>query len=141
MPTNSIHPQVNGPLLVEGDLETVEAGGASVTRHDKKIWLCRCGHSENKPFCDGAHNKFGFRDDATVPSNYVIKKPQAGAPAGALRLTPRPDGPVHCFGAMKIVGDDGSEWSGDQANLCRCGQSANKPFCDGSHRKSRFKAG
>ncbi len=139
MTTNTIHPQVNGPLLVEGNVELVEAGGASVIRHDNKIWLCRCGHSENKPFCDGAHNKIGFRDDATVPAGYVIKKPQAGVPAGALRLTPKPDGPVHCLGAVNIVGADGSKWSGDQANLCRCGHSANKPFCDGSHREAGFR--
>ncbi|HUU74274.1 MAG TPA: CDGSH iron-sulfur domain-containing protein [Burkholderiales bacterium] len=55
-----------------------------------------------------------------------------------MRLTLRSDGPVHCFGEAKIVGKDGTVWQGSQANLCRCGQSANKPFCDGSHRAAGF---
>jgi CDGSH-type Zn-finger protein len=68
----------------------------------------------------------------------VIKRPETGVAGDVLRLTARSNGPLHCFGAMRIVGDDGSEWSGDQANLCRCGQSGNKPFCDGSHRHAGF---
>lgn len=137
--TNTIAPQVNGPLMVEGDVEVFAADGTSIKK-GAKMWLCRCGQSKNKPFCDGTHNKAGFSDAATVAADYVIKKPEAGTPAANLRLTLRQDGPINCFGETSIVGQNGSAWHGTQANLCRCGQSNNKPFCDGSHRGAGFKA-
>ena len=139
--SNTVSPQIDGPLKVSGDIELVGAAGESAHDTQSKVFLCRCGQSANKPYCDGSHHRFRFRDSATVVADYVIKRPEAGVPGDRLCLTPRPDGPVHCFGKMTILGSDGSEWSGDQANLCRCGQSANKPFCDGSHRHNGFKAG
>ena len=139
--TNTISPQVDGPLMISGDIELVSANGTSVFDADKKVWLCRCGQSANKPYCDSTHRRIGFRDGASVSAEYKIKKPESGKPGARLRLTARPDGPLHCFGSMKILGGEGSEWNGDQANLCRCGQSGNKPFCDGSHRQCGFTTG
>ena len=52
----------NGPLKVEGDLEIKDGKGnvlAPKTKPD--AYLCRCGHSANKPFCDGAHSRNGFK--------------------------------------------------------------------------------
>lgn len=50
----------NGPLLIEGDFEIVdEAGAAFGLAGRTKISLCRCGLSQNKPFCDGSHRN-GF---------------------------------------------------------------------------------
>ena len=125
--------------MVEGAVEVFGADGARI-RKASSMRLCRCGQSANKPFCDGAHTQAGFADPAKVPSDYVIRKPEPGAPSASLRLTLRADGPVHCFGEVRILGEDGSAWRGSQANLCRCGQSANKPFCDGTHRNSGFRA-
>lgn len=136
--TNTIRPQVNGPLLITGHIELVDVNGVSVFNADKKIWLCRCGQSANKPYCDSTHRRSGFSDAASVSADYKIKRPEPGTPGNRLRMTARPNGPLHCFGSMRIIGDDSSEWNGDQANLCRCGQSANKPFCDGSHRQCGF---
>ena len=52
----------NGPYLLEGDLEIVDAqDGKLDTGGRKVIALCRCGQSANKPFCDGAHSKTGFQ--------------------------------------------------------------------------------
>jgi CDGSH-type Zn-finger protein len=47
----------NGPLLVEGPITLVDAEGHQFAIPEGKpaIALCRCGHSERKPFCDGAH--------------------------------------------------------------------------------------
>tara|TARA_R110002096_G_scaffold401386_6_gene598306 strand:- start:48165 stop:48914 length:750 start_codon:yes stop_codon:yes gene_type:complete len=49
----------NGPLLVSGNLRIVAASGR-VAWSGTKAALCRCGHSKNKPFCDGAHKAEGF---------------------------------------------------------------------------------
>ena len=52
--------QANGPLAVTGDFELVDAKGTVVARGNS-AWLCRCGGSGNKPFCDGTHKKIGFK--------------------------------------------------------------------------------
>ena len=49
----------NGPLLVSGNVKILAASGR-VAWQGKKAALCRCGHSNNKPFCDGAHKAAGF---------------------------------------------------------------------------------
>ena len=128
---NTIQPQVDGPLKVEGDVEVIGVDGASI-RKAAQMWLCRCGQSANKPFCDGTHKK--------VSADYIVKKPEPGTPGPELRFTLRTNGPIGCFGQVRIAGFDGSAWEGDQANLCRCGKSKNKPFCDGSHRDAGFTA-
>lgn len=51
----------NGPYLVEGDDVTLaNAAGEEIAVERRPFALCRCGASENKPFCDGAHNRVGF---------------------------------------------------------------------------------
>ena len=55
-----ITPTRDGPLHAEGNLEIVSGTGRTVTR-SADAWLCRCGHSQNKPFCDGSHAKAGFK--------------------------------------------------------------------------------
>lgn len=49
----------NAPLLVEGKVELVLADGTTVIKENPH--LCRCGISQNKPFCDGSHTKIGFK--------------------------------------------------------------------------------
>jgi CDGSH-type Zn-finger protein len=56
----------------------------------------------------------------------------------------RENGPLVIQGAVKVVDHLGNEFSipagKDNIALCRCGQSRNKPFCDGSHRSCSFVA-
>ena len=60
MPTK-ITPQNNGPIRIEGEFEICDPTGAVFGLAGRTvISLCRCGHSENKPFCDGSHNRMGF---------------------------------------------------------------------------------
>ena len=52
----------NGPFLVEGPVTMVDAEGNKFTLDSAKpaIALCRCGASDRRPFCDGAHKSCGF---------------------------------------------------------------------------------
>lgn len=53
----------HGPFRVEGDFELVDAQGNKFGLGGRTvISLCRCGHSANKPFCDGSHRDAGFQD-------------------------------------------------------------------------------
>ncbi len=46
----------NGSVRVEGDFEIVDMSGNNYNLQGREIIsLCRCGHSKNKPFCDGSH--------------------------------------------------------------------------------------
>jgi len=56
----TITPREDGPLAITGSLEVVSGTGRTVDRCVKTA-LCRCGSSQNKPFCDGTHAKIGFR--------------------------------------------------------------------------------
>jgi len=52
----------NGPLRIEGDITILDAEGKAFGLGGRTvISLCRCGHSENKPFCDGSHKRTGFQ--------------------------------------------------------------------------------
>jgi len=51
----------NGPIRIEGDFEIYDAQGQLYGLAGRNaIGLCRCGQSENKPFCDGHHGVSGF---------------------------------------------------------------------------------
>jgi CDGSH-type Zn-finger protein len=53
----------NGPIRIEGEFEIVDPNGNTFGLAGRTaIGLCRCGHSANKPFCDGSHNRVGFAD-------------------------------------------------------------------------------
>ena len=47
----------NGSMRIEGDFEIIDKTGANYDLGGREIIsICRCGLSQNKPFCDGAHN-------------------------------------------------------------------------------------
>lgn len=168
--------------------------------------LCRCGHSDDKPFCSGAHATVGFdgeetadasgydaraktyegtgvtvRDDRSICEHAGFCANRASnvwkmvrrtedtqvrsemiamverCPSGALtysvdgqELEPdlRPsvrvvdDGPLAvtggAAGSITLVRGDGSRETRARMTLCRCGQSKNKPFCDGTHTSIGF---
>ena len=54
----------NGSIRVEGEFTICDASGGTFDLSGRSaIGLCRCGHSENKPFCDGAHRKVNFQSE------------------------------------------------------------------------------
>ncbi len=60
----------NGPLKVEGPISLEWDNGVQVETKKNTVFLCRCGASTKKPFCDGAHSKIGFEAAAeAVPES------------------------------------------------------------------------
>ena len=58
----------NGPFLVEGAVKLVDLQGNTfpVVPNKPTIALCRCGHSADRPFCDGTHKAAGFKSEETA---------------------------------------------------------------------------
>ena len=57
----------NGPIRVEGEFSIHDPEGREFGLAGRTlISLCRCGQSQNKPFCDGSHGRTGFQDTVTV---------------------------------------------------------------------------
>lgn len=122
--------QENGPYAVRGD---VRVAGEPVLR----ATLCRCGLSKNKPFCDNSHREGGFTATGECAS---AAAPAAWTEAAPLEVTPAPDGPLLLSGPVEVIAGSGRTIDrGVKFALCRCGNSANKPFCDGTHRTIGFK--
>jgi len=170
------------------------------------VALCRCGGSNNKPFCDGTHGKAGFTDRNTADPSRNKRKAYAGklitildnralcshagyctdelkevfrhhdqpwiepdgaaveeiiatikkCPSGALSyaidgvealppqrpplVTVTDNGPYAVTGGIELMGVEfGEGASKEHYTLCRCGESKNKPFCDGSHWDANFR--
>lgn len=129
----------DGPLYLRGDVEVLDESGV-VRLADTRIALCRCGESRTRPLCDGAHLSARFRETGELRDAQAVTDP--GAPDRKLRVHPQPDGPLKIAGRFSLIsGDSRTLLSGSGAELCRCGQSRNKPFCDGSHERVGFKSG
>jgi len=63
MPTTRVTVNNNGSIKIEGDFEIVDPQGQAFGLAGRTaVSLCRCGHSQNKPFCDGSHKTSGFND-------------------------------------------------------------------------------
>jgi CDGSH-type Zn-finger protein len=174
---------------------------------DDPYFLCRCGHSADKPFCDSSHRTVGFageltadrRPDAERRLTYhgtgvtmtddeslcmdagfcgtrftkvwqMIEKTDdpeirarltrmvANCPSGRLEYSLEeggepvepeyipsialvPDGPLWVRGGIPIEASDGFVYeTRNRVTLCRCGESKNMPFCDGTHKRINFKA-
>lgn len=126
---NTLRVKENGSLVLQGDIRFGE-------KEMKRAFLCRCGMSANKPFCDGSHSKNGF--EATGECD-VTDKDTAEGIGGPVEITENPNGSVKLTGNLEIVTDSGTTVARTNAvRLCRCGHSNKKPFCDGSHKAAGF---
>jgi len=208
----------NGPYVVDAgvplkEVDSVADRDGSVLAYKEQTdhgetsadtYLCRCGHSANKPFCDGHHAKIGFDGTETNDrTDYdksaelirgkaydVLDKPELCAtgrfcdvgigfgnalrraddadkqyvehvgctcPSGRLTLVDKhtgqkiePElekelylvrdvpaehlGPIYARGGIPVTGADGFQYEvRNRVTLCRCGESENRPFCDGTH--------
>jgi CDGSH-type Zn-finger protein/uncharacterized Fe-S cluster protein YjdI len=131
-PVNVTRIRENGPLEFHAALDV-----AGETQHFRAT-LCRCGRSQNKPYCDGAHVAAGFKASGEPAS--LESKPLASR-NGPLRVMPAPNGPLLVQGNVEICSGTGRTITRtEKTALCRCGESLNKPFCDGSHQRIGFRA-
>ena len=208
----------DGPYIVRGGIPLVRKKQVMSEHGEPLDWqkegdlstknvyrLCRCGHSSNKPFCDGTHTKIEFdgaesadigpiaeraatyegekivvKDDRSICTHAgfcinritniwkMIEKTKDArvraeviamvekCPSGALSYAldaegenveqelPKeviviPDGPLWITGGIPV---ERSDWqpleTRNRVTLCRCGASATKPLCDGSHKAIGF---
>ncbi len=216
----------NGPYTVSGDIPmsiqiiTPNEEGQSWDWEEGKTFktsrqydLCRCGHSKEKPFCDGTHSKIGFvGTEAATRRPYVRQAETFDGPAlvlsdaeelcafarfcdpggkiwGLIGQTDDPEarrlvvreanhcpagrlvvhekktgrdieqklppsigvvedpaigcsGPLWIRGGITVESADGTPYEvRNRVTLCRCGASANMPFCNGSHASIKFRDG
>jgi CDGSH-type Zn-finger protein len=57
----------DGPLEIWGGAKLAdEAGKEYAESGNEPLYLCRCGHSRTKPFCDNSHDEIGFKAEETA---------------------------------------------------------------------------
>lgn len=131
-PVNLVQLRENGPLGLRAQI--VLDGEAIGMR----AVLCRCGASRHKPFCDGSHNDIHFQatgEPATVASEPLAQR------GGVLEIEAEINGPLSVTGNLEICCGTGRTINRvSSTRLCRCGGSANKPYCDGTHRRIGFRS-
>lgn len=130
-----------GPLCLTGRIK-VEVGGEIVADTDD-VALCRCGHSSDKPYCDGSHREVGFDDPGVIQGGRLVPGRDGEGDGSAAADQPvtivcATDGPLLVRGPLRVLASDGGTSEGVKGALCRCGASSTKPFCDGTHRETGF---
>ncbi|HKO46182.1 MAG TPA: ferritin-like domain-containing protein [Polyangiaceae bacterium] len=128
-PVNLLAIREAGPYALRGELTIAGKSAFRAT-------LCRCGASKSKPYCDGSHHEVNFSasgEPATGAADMLAVR------NGPLSVEPQTDGPLQVRGNLEITSGTGRVVARvQQARLCRCGGSANKPFCDGTHARIGF---
>ena len=133
---NAITIDPDGPLYVHGNVVIKSSDGTEMLK-DTRVALCRCGASKNKPLCDGSHTKAGFADPGAI-GEPKLKESESGDD-NTLTIVLANNGPLLFEGEVTIhCKDESNAVSGQKGALCRCGESKNKPFCDGAHKAIGF---
>jgi CDGSH-type Zn-finger protein/uncharacterized Fe-S cluster protein YjdI len=131
-PVNLAAIRENGPYGFRGELR-LEGYAAGF-----RATLCRCGASKNKPFCDSSHHEIAFTATGEPASGTTEMLPVRD---GVLAIDPQLDGPLQIRGNLEITSGTGRVVARvTSARLCRCGGSATKPFCDGTHARNGFRS-
>jgi CDGSH-type Zn-finger protein/uncharacterized Fe-S cluster protein YjdI len=131
-PVNLLAVREAGPYAVRGELHIDDAPV------QYRATLCRCGASKNKPYCDGSHHDVPFTATGEPTSGQTD---MLAVRNGPLNIAPQLDGPLRVSGNLEITSGTGRVVSRlTQARLCRCGGSANKPYCDGTHARIGFRS-
>lgn len=131
---NIIQIYKSGPLHITGKLILKNTKGKTLEKSDE-LYLCRCGKSNNKPYCDGAHKK-EFEESGLFINPPVSE--QGLDNVGKVEIMVQTNGSLMFKGNVCI--QDASERTIMRrvGALCRCGHSSNYPFCDGTHNEINF---
>lgn len=133
-PVNLVSVREAGPYAVRA---AIELDGVTI---GFRATLCRCGASKHKPYCDGSHHEVGFEASGEPPTD-AERSDMLAVRSGPLAIAPTTDGPYAVRGNLEIVSGTGRMVARVQsAKLCRCGGSATKPFCDGTHQTIGFRS-
>lgn len=125
-----------GPLQVTGNITLVHEDGS--VQYANHLTLCRCGHSNSKPTCDDQHLEKEFLHSGKFSD---VSEVAASQRPSKITISCIKDGPITFRGRLRMHNQFGQECVKMRGSLCRCGQSASKPFCDGSHERTGFKTG
>jgi CDGSH-type Zn-finger protein len=125
-----------GPLQITGNITLVNEDGS--IQYANHLTLCRCGHSNSKPTCDESHLDREFLHTGKFSAMSEIA---GSSRASKITISLIKDGPITFRGRLRLHNQFGQECVKMRGSLCRCGQSASKPFCDGSHERTGFKSG
>jgi len=125
-----------GPLQLTGNITLVHEDGT--VQYANHVTLCRCGASGSKPTCDGQHLEKEFLNPGKISEASEIAASQRPS---KITLSCVKNGPITFRGRLRLHNQFNQECVKMRGSLCRCGQSANKPFCDGSHSRTGFKTG
>ncbi len=135
---NTITIVPDGPLYLRVDIEIQNAKGETLLE-DTRVAVCRCGASENKPLCDNTHKDINFEAPAGFQKAKLQPTDSGETSQSKLILKLMDNGPILLEGSYRVhsIANE-SVNSSKNAALCRCGQSATKPFCDGTHKDVGF---
>jgi CDGSH-type Zn-finger protein len=125
-----------GPLQITGNITLVHEDGR--VQYANHLSLCRCGHSRSKPVCDDQHVDMEFINSGKI---FEVSEIAASSRPSKITISCIKDGPITFRGRIRMHNQFGQECVKMRGSLCRCGQSAGKPFCDGSHSRVGFKTG
>jgi CDGSH-type Zn-finger protein len=125
-----------GPLEITGNITLINEDGS--VQYANQLSLCRCGHSGAKPVCDGKHLDAEFLHSGKFSEVSEVAPSQR---ASKITVSCIKDGPITFRGKLRLHNQFGQECVKMRGSLCRCGQSASKPFCDGSHERRGFRTG
>mgnify|MGYP001828417946 FL=1 len=125
-----------GPRQLTGHITRVNEDGTVQYAHH--LTLCRCGQSNSKPTCDDQHMDKEFLHSGKFSE---VSEVAASQRPSKLTISCIKDGPLTFRGRLRLHNQFGQECVKMRGSLCRCGQSASKPFCDGSHERTGFRTG
>lgn len=125
-----------GPIQITGNITLIKEDGS--IQYANHLTLCRCGHSKDKPSCDESHLDVEFLHSGKISD---ISEVAATQRASKITISCIKDGPITFRGKLRLHNEFGQECVKMRGSICRCGQSASKPFCDGSHDRTGFKTG